>query len=359
MNDTIWSTESLSQGADIVSTGQSYKTSLPSPIQLSSDKVTTVLKWSACIVIGIIGVFGNAMTLTAYRTTPRLWTKSNMLLASLISTHLFMATIVLPCVGILNLYVYMFAENPCYFKANAVWFPFPKIIAHTIFSHFIIIAVDRYIAVLYPLHYETKMTVTVVKYLIGGSFAFGLTISGIYFSYLHYIDWLSCGIPFSIVMLASIDCGVHFAMMMVTILVYGRVFGVALKHRSKISSIAMTSQEASTVVNTISDSVVVPYRGGKTENPKIKKTLKEFKAARMTAVLVCAYTLPLLPFDIGRIMQACGNTQPYATQLVDVGSALGNLNTGFDWVIYGIMNRTFRQAFYRLLKIKSNDPNFD
>src|SRR6218665_159476 len=355
MNDTIWSTESSSQGAGgIVSTEQSYKTSGSSPTQLSSDKVTMVLKCAALLLIGIIGAFGNTLTLAAIRTTPRLWTKSNMLLAALTSTHLGMSTIMFPFYSILNLYVYVIAESSCYYlKAIAASYPVGKFMAHTIFSQFIIIAMDRYIAIIYPLHYETKMTMTVIKCLIGGSFVFGLTISGTYYSYLQYINFSSCGSPYSLVMTAVIDCAVHFTMMLITILVYGRVFLVALKHRSKITT---TTQELSTQINTISGPAVVP-RSGKIE--KSKKTRTEFKGARMTAVLICAYTLPLTPIIIGRIMISRGNTQPYATQLVDVGSALGNLNTGFDWVIYGIINRTFRQAFYRLLKIKMDEPTLN
>src|SRR6218665_217017 len=355
MNDTIWSTESSSQGAGgIVSTEQSYKTSGSSPTQLSSDKVTMVLKCAALLLIGIIGAFGNTLTLAAIRTTPRLWTKSNMLLAALTATHLGMSTIMFPFYSILNLYVYVIAESSCYYlKAIAASYPVGKFMAHTIFSQFIIIAMDRYIAIIYPLHYETKMTMTVIKFLIGGSFVFGLTISGIYFSYLQYINFSSCGSPYSIVMTAVIDCAVHFTMMLITILVYGRVLLVARKHRSKI---ATPPQEPSTEINTISDPAVVPS-GGKIVKPK--KTRTEFKAARMTAVLICSYTLPLLPYEIGRIMQACGNTQSYSTKLIDVGASLGNLNTGFDWVIYGIMNRTFRQAFYRLLKIKTDGTNSD
>src|SRR6218665_2616563 len=230
MNDTMWSTESSSQGAVIVivSTGQSYKTSVSSPTQLSSDKVTMILKCAALLLIGIIGAFGNTLTLTAIRTTPRLWTKSNMLLAALTATHLGMSTIIFPFYSILNLYVYVIAESSCfYFKVMAAAYPIGKIIAHTIYFQFIVIAVDRYMAIIYPLHYETKMTVTVIKFLIGGSFVFGMTISGTYYSYLQYINFSSCGIPYSMAMTTIIDCTVHFTMMLITIVVYGRVFLVS------------------------------------------------------------------------------------------------------------------------------------
>ena len=324
----------------------------PMSQQLSWDKVTMVLKCSALLLIAIIGSFGNTLTLVAIRTTPRLWTKSNVLLASLTLTHLCMTAIVLPYYAIFNLYAYVFAENSCYYiKTVGVSFPFTMIVSHSTNSQLIIIAVDRYVAIVYPLHYETRMTVTVIKCLIGGCFVYGLTMSGIYFSYLQYVDWSSCSSPYSAVMIAVIDCAAHFIVMLVTVLVYGRILLIALKHRSKISNIATSIQDTS---NPISDPAAVPT-GDKIEKPKTKKSLTEFKAARMTAVLVCAYTWPVLPYEIGRIMQACGNTQPYSVKWVDVGAAIGNLNPGFDWVIYGIMNRTFRQAFKRLLKIKTDD----
>src|SRR6218665_3035037 len=354
MNDTIWSAESSSQEVDNATADLSYK--LPLSQKLSWDKVTMVVKCSTLLLFCLVGSFGNTLTLAAIRTTPRLWTKSNMLLASLVSNQLFMTTIQLPYFAIFNLYVYVFAEDPCFYrKVVAIFFPLSKIINHTIYGQFIIIAVDRYVAIVYPLHYETKITLTVIKCMIGGCFVYGLTMSCTFLSYLQYVDWSSCSGPYSAVMIAVIDCVAHFIVMMVTVLVYGRIFLIALKHRSKISNIATSSQETS---NPISDPASVPT-GDKIEKPKFKKTLKEFKAARMTAVLVCAYTLPLLPYEMGRIMQACGNTQPYTVKLLDVGQALGNFNGGFDWVIYGIMNRTFRQAFCRLLKIKTNNLNSD
>jgi len=355
MNDTIWSTESSSQEADNATADLSYK--LPLSQKLSWDKVTMVVKCSTLLLFCLVGSFGNTLTLTAIRTTPRLWTKSNMLLASLVSNQLFMTTIQLPYFAIFNLYVYVFAEDPCvYRKVVAIFFPLSKIINHTIYGQFIIIAVDRYVAIVYPLHYETKMTVAVIKCMICAPFVLGLTISGIFYSYLRYVNWSSCKSPYPAVMIAVIVSAVHFTLMLVTVLVYGRILLIALKHRSKISSIAKSTQETS---NPISDPAAAVPTGDKIEKQKIKKRLTEFKAARMTAVLVCAYTLPVLPYEIGRIMQACGNTQPYSVKLLDVGQAIANLNLGFDWIIYGMMNRTFRQAFCRLLKIKTNDLNSD
>lgn len=191
-----------------------------------------------------------------------------------------------------------------------------------------------------------RVTTGVIKGLIAGCYLFGLAVGGVFFSWFHFIDWSSCGMPYSTVMTAVIDGGMYVAITSVTIFVYARILTVAAKHRARLDA------EAPTIRPPASQGEMDTTKQGKGQR-------KEFKAAKMTAVLVCAYTLPLLPYEIGRVLQATGNLSPYTFQLIDVGSAFGNLNTGFDWVIYGVMNKTFRRAFLKLLRLKTNSVDSD
>src|SRR5688572_19371909 len=49
----------------------------------TSGKQGTIVFCASLIFILVVGVFGNTLTLVAIRTTPRLWTKSNALIAGL------------------------------------------------------------------------------------------------------------------------------------------------------------------------------------------------------------------------------------------------------------------------------------
>lgn len=265
------------------------------------------------------------------------------------AAHLILAAVHYPAFVVVNLYVYVFSGDPCRHRALAAGlFPIPKSTAHAIYCHFIVVALDRYAAVIYPFYYEMKVTTAVIKGLIAGCFLFGAAVGGIYFSWFRFIDWSSCGMPYSTVMTAVLDGGMYVAFTSVTVFVYARILVVAAGHRARLDAEVPAIKPAAGQGET--DAATTKQRKGQRS---------EFKAAKMTATLVCAYTLPSLPYEIGRIMQATGNLSPYTFHLIDVGSTFGNLNTGFDWVIYGVMNKTFRRAFLRLLRIKTNSVDSD
>src|SRR5688572_21301596 len=58
---------------------------------LSSAKVTVILKCVIRMLDCICGTFGNILMLIAIKQTPRLWTKSNMLIAALAASDLFIS----------------------------------------------------------------------------------------------------------------------------------------------------------------------------------------------------------------------------------------------------------------------------
>src|SRR6218665_429830 len=156
MADVSWYMMNGSGESGNTSAGQDYTTISTSlrVRRLSAAKIIVIVKCAFLVLMAIFGTFGNILTLTAMRRTPRLRTKSNMLLAALSAAHLYMSLVQTPYFVTFNLWVYVLSDSPCYhLKGIAIMYPIPKIIAHTIYCHFIVIAADRYIAIIYPLHY--------------------------------------------------------------------------------------------------------------------------------------------------------------------------------------------------------------
>ena len=84
-----------------------------------------------------------------------------------------------------------------------------------------------------------------------------------------------------------------------------------------------------------------------------KSTKSQFKAARMTAIVIGSYSISFLAFHIGKGLKIAGNTAPYVKNLVDLGGGFGIAVSCLSWVIYPIMSRSFRKAFLRILSMQA------
>jgi hypothetical protein len=132
-----------------------------------------IVKSSAFFFMMIVSLFGNGLVLTAIRTTPSFWTKTNKILASLTVADMaagFGVTYYVPYTLITSVF-----NNPCRYNiANVAtrWlFMLPPYAAS---FNLIVVAVDRYVAVVHPLQYETKMTDRVVNWMIAIAWFAGL-----------------------------------------------------------------------------------------------------------------------------------------------------------------------------------------
>jgi len=115
--------------------------------------------------VQIFNLCGNGFTLITIRMTPRLWTKTNFILASQLVADVMIATLTFWYNPFL-LAVYMF-NNPCRFNmVIAALTPLMKVAPLASSFHLILISVERYIAIVYPLHYETKFTDRTLKWAV-------------------------------------------------------------------------------------------------------------------------------------------------------------------------------------------------
>jgi 7 transmembrane receptor (rhodopsin family) len=193
----------------------------------------------------IISLFGNSLVLAAIRTTPNFWTKTNKLLASLTVADLSVA--VFANIYIPYTLVTSVINNPCsYNVANVAtrWmFMLPPFATS---CNLIIVAIDRYVAIIHPLQYETKMTDAVVNWMIAGAwlFSFALAMGNTFF--LINADLTKCVIIPSAANFQ--DAAVYILVAAVVLFVYARILHVAWRQHVAIGLTTVVSASGTATV---------------------------------------------------------------------------------------------------------------
>ena len=139
---------SISSSVDVTTALQTGR----APVSLASPMI---VRATLLLVCAVINVCGNGFTLIAIRMTPRLWTKTNFILASMLLSKVVTGVFVLWYTPLLVV-VHVF-NNPCRYNVLlAVLTALLKMTAYVSSYHVIPVSVERYIAIVYPLHYESK-----------------------------------------------------------------------------------------------------------------------------------------------------------------------------------------------------------
>lgn len=322
---------------------------------LSSAKATVIFKCAVISTICLIGFLGNVLTLIAIRTTPVLRTKSNRLIAALSAWELFLQGPIIACFTTYQILAYVVSSQPCKYRTVvAIITPIQKVPYYACATLFIAIALDRYIAVVYPLHYEGVVTERRMNYAIRATALFVVAIGVVQLLWLVNVNWSSCDLPYSLLMHFGFDFTFYLSVVSVMVLVYGRILLIALQQRKRINNhpVFRLAEPSSNGISATVPSIMITAQQSGSQTGKIKSTKSiksEFKAARMTAAMISSYSISWLPYFIGRSLQLYGIRAQYTQNLVDVGSALLTASISLDWIIYGLMNRSFRKAFLKIL----------
>ena len=107
------------------------------------------------VFVGVI-LLANVMTLYAVRITPRLRVKAYALTTSMTACNVLLS------ITFTDYLVYLTAGGmPCNSEMyKTVLRPIRRWFIYVAYEHVSVIAVDRYIAVMYPLHYENRVILT-------------------------------------------------------------------------------------------------------------------------------------------------------------------------------------------------------
>ncbi|CAG5123866.1 unnamed protein product [Candidula unifasciata] len=318
----------------------------------SMSAVGLVVRGMAMAAIIIGAIFGNMLVISSVLRFERLRGITNFFIVSLAFADLLVAILVMPFNASMEITgKWVFGRTMCdIFNANDVLFSTASIL------HLCCISMDRYIAILHPLQYETKMTRPRAILMLGVTWVSSILISYIpVYSQLYTTeenmqalinDPDSC--PFIVNRIyAGVSSSVSFWIpCTIMLFVYARIFMEARKQEKMI--------QTSTVYLHYSDlrnanGACIDRDANRSERRRMKR---EHKAAKTLGIIMGAFILCFLPFFSWYVATTmCRDLCPYPPML---GSALfwvGYFNSCLNPLIYAYFNRDFRTAFKKLLHL--------
>ena len=325
---------------DGISNSSSHSVTNQSTPALSNISSTpTIIKCIGLVFVVLVCIFGNSVMVIGIRKTSHMRSNSNVLVASLTIADIIMGMGALVQV-VVQPYVYVFSNDPCsHKKLIAIVFILVRIAPHAVNAHLVSITVDRYVAIVYPLFYSTRVTTTTAYFFIISSWIYGLLVVIPLLQYLRFVDWSSCDLPYSLRTVAIVDVGSYVIISVTMVTMFGKILLIAREHRIKIEAISV-------VTHTIG-------RPG-------YDLQAEFKAARLTAQILVVYIVLYFPFHLGRFLQGLlGDMRPYSQYFVDVGISLIQFSSSINWIVYGMHDREFRKSVFKIVCLASIRDNFN
>lgn len=301
--------------------------------------LTICLEASALGLIIFAAVIGNTLILASLYRFTCLHTKTNAFVLNLAIADLFLAVFAMPFTLVSSIkYEWIFGNAMCHILGvlNSV-FCEASIMTLTFVS------LERFIAIVYPLKYETLITPKRVKFVIGyiwlqAVFCASSTFVFSKFTFLEFesictVDWgrnIAYTLIFAIVFL--------YVPFLVTAVLYCVILQTAIKQRRRIEVIKVGE------ITTESGS----QRSGKNGLNSAKKTAKEHKATVMIAIVVGTFCICWFPHSVDVFCLLDPNCNLNDSFFV-VTTWLAMLNSAMNSLIYGLMNRSFRRAFKSVL----------
>ena len=320
----------------------------------SIDIAFIILKAVVMILIMSGAVFGNLLVILAVIKFERLRAITNYFIVSLAFADLLVAILVMPFNASIEISgKWIFGRVMCdIYNSNDVLFSTASIL------HICCISMDRYIAIIHPLQYESKMTGFRVAIMLSVTWVSSILISYIPIHSQLYTtedtlnimeeqpsDCLFVVNRIYAVVSSSVSFWIPCTIM---VFVYIKIFIEARKQELQIKSTGYYTSGHHSSYNHC-----LPVTNDPTERRNERKRMKrEHKAAKTLGIIMGAFVMCFLPFFSWYLITTlCGDSCPYPPILGSVLFWLGYLNSCLNPVIYAYFNRDFRSAFRRLLKL--------
>ena len=279
----------------------------------------------------VMTMLGNLVVIISIAHFKQLHSPTNFLILSLATTDFLLSCVVMPFSMIRSIEsCWYFGDLFC--KVHSCC---DIMLCTTSIFHLCFISVDRYYAVCDPLHYVTKITISLVGVFLFISwsipifFAFGLVFSELNIigaeDFVAAIDCTGlCVLIFNKLWGVLASFIAFFLPGMVMVGIYIHIFTVARKHAKQIGTGSMMKHVGS-------------------ESKMKASTKTESKATKTLSIVMGVFVLCWLPFFVLTITDPFINfTTP--EDLYNVFLWLGYFNSAFNPIIYGMFYPWFRKA---------------
>jgi len=348
-----------------------------------SPAIPVIMRVTILILFTVFNLSGNGFTLITIRLTPRLWTKTNFILASMMVADVITGVLMMFWYVPFLLVVFVF-NNPCHYNVLiTVLTPLHKITIHVSILHLLLVSVERYIAIVYPLQYETKFTDRTLKWSISAMWATGIMSGMSYALWVINADLSKCDLIPVQYHLVDVIFG-YLPVCISMFICHGKILAIAWRQRQRIEPMS-ANPAAGPSVQTTAVTCLPPSQSNKADNTEdltdkpptdtgpprkpavpssadsselaqqqqqqqqIKSRRREFKAAYLTAVIVGVCVILWFPYVLGRVLASVGYNPVVVNYIVIASGAIGAFNFSFTWAIYAAVSKSYRRAYRQVM----------
>jgi hypothetical protein len=364
-------------------------------IQTVVTQMTLNQELLASMSIGIVSLivfvifFGNALTIWAVLTTDRLRVKTYALTTSLAAADFLIGFVFI---------AFVIPETICSTACGLSTYksavrPIERLVLYASFLHIPAIAIDRFVAILYPLHYENRMTPSALCRVIAA-----LWLSAAAASLPTYMGFAtsvvrpqSCIVTLWPIHETVIELSCYFTSLSIVLFVYMKIWSTAMhhetlqceqqqrqqQHQHQVSAVSRSVRFSATSVAPVEYQARVTSGYGSEQVPideeslpinrnlalfrnaccPRRKLVKKHRATRTIMTLLGVFIVMWFPYMFARFLVVIGSG-PIATNVIQVsqviGTILSTLSYSLNVFIYSLTNSDFRQAFKRILHVGTN-----